>query len=267
VTQAIRPAVVVTTIACLAVAALAIAYGPIGPMLEHNVSVWLNNFAAGLGKGHMLTGPRLYAIAFAGGLLASLSPCILGLLPVNLSYIGALKIDSKLGAISVATTFVAGVGTVLIVLGLASALFFAVFATYRGQINVGVGLITIVMAMWMLGWVRLSVPPLVKKMPLGAGSYVVGVLYALIASPCASPVLIAVLGAAGASGSVVTAVLAMAVYTVGYTLVLWLASVFASVAVASRRILKHGELITRIAGIALLLVGAGTIIYGVKQLI
>jgi len=265
--RAVRGRLLVGTLACLAIVALAVAYGPAGPMLERNVAVWLNAFAAALGGGRELSGPRLYTAAFFGGLLASLSPCILGLLPVNLSYIGALKIESKARAVGVATAFVAGVATVLIVLGLVSALFFAVFVTYRGQINLFVGVITIVMALWMLGILRLSIPSPVKKMPKGVGSYVVGVLYALVASPCASPVLIAVLGAAGATGSLVTAAVVMVLYTIGYTLVLWLASIFASFAVASRRILAHGEWITRIAGFALFLLGVGSIVYGVRQLL
>ena len=37
----------------------------------------------------------LLPLAFLGGVLASISPCILGLLPVNLSYIGTLKINSR----------------------------------------------------------------------------------------------------------------------------------------------------------------------------
>ena len=37
----------------------------------------------------------LLPLAFIGGLLASISLCILALLPVNLSYIGTLKITSR----------------------------------------------------------------------------------------------------------------------------------------------------------------------------
>lgn len=37
----------------------------------------------------------LITLAFLGGLIASVSPCILALLPVNLSYIGTLKIKSR----------------------------------------------------------------------------------------------------------------------------------------------------------------------------
>jgi cytochrome c-type biogenesis protein len=214
--------------------------------------------------GEPLGGIRLYAFAFAGGLVASLSPCILGMLPVNLSYIGAQKLTSRTAAMRVATAFVGGVVVVTVAVGLISSLFFALFVSYRGQVNIAVGLVTIAMAAWMAGVLRFRVPA-VRAVPRGAGAFVVGVIFALAASPCASPVLVTVLGAAAGSGPIVS-MSAMAVYAVGYTLVLWLASVFAGVAAASRVVLVHGELITRASAALLLAIGLGTLVYGVRQL-
>jgi cytochrome c-type biogenesis protein len=54
----------------------------------------------------------LIPLAFVGGLIASISPCILSLLPVNLSYIGTLKINSRRDAFFKAGQFVLGVVTI-----------------------------------------------------------------------------------------------------------------------------------------------------------
>jgi len=43
--QAVRGGLLVGRLACTAIVALAIAYGPAGPMLERNVADWLNAFA------------------------------------------------------------------------------------------------------------------------------------------------------------------------------------------------------------------------------
>jgi cytochrome c-type biogenesis protein len=80
----------------------------------------------------------LVPLAFAGGLLASISPCILALLPVNLSYIGTLKIASRWDAFLKAGAFVLGAVTVLSLFGLFSSFAGLVIVEYKGYINIAV---------------------------------------------------------------------------------------------------------------------------------
>jgi cytochrome c-type biogenesis protein len=66
------------------------------------------------GESQPLTNPwLLISFAFGGGLLASISPCILAMLPVNLSYIGTLNVKSRRAAFWNATEFVLGVVTMV----------------------------------------------------------------------------------------------------------------------------------------------------------
>jgi cytochrome c-type biogenesis protein len=261
----LRTTAIVAGMIVVAAAVWSVADGPLGRMLELHVSQWLNAFSAMIQSSGGLTGPHLYLSALIGGLLASLSPCILGLLPLNLSYIGASSVTSRSVAMRLATLFVLGVATTTMIVGLISSLFFAVFVSYRGQVNIVVGAGIIVMALWMVGILRLRIPG-VAKIPSKGGPYLVGLSYALVATPCASPVLVAVLGAASAQGRVSITVAAMALYALGYTIVLWLASVFAGIVVTSRRLLEHGELITRLSAAALVLLGLGFVYYGFQQL-
>jgi cytochrome c-type biogenesis protein len=244
----------------------ATAWGPLGLLFEREVGLWQNAIAQRLHGPGALAGWRLYSVAFVGGLVASISPCILGMLPLNLSYIGASKLTSRIAALRTASMFVLGVIAVNVALGLVSSLFFTLFVQYRGPVNIGVGVLTTVMGLWMAGLVRLPTPQIGTRIPAGGGAFVVGVAFALIASPCASPVLAFMLGAVSLAGSPVRAVIAMTLYAVGYTLVLFLASLFAAVATASRRLLAHSALISRIAAAALVMVGIGTFLYGLRQL-
>lgn len=260
-----RPGIVAALVLIAAITG-AIAWGPLGLTFENLVSIWQNEVAGQLHGPVAIQGWRLYPIALFGGLIASISPCILGMLPLNLSYIGASKLASRTAALCLASSFVFGVIIVNVALGLVSSLFFALFVQYRAPVNIGVGALTVLMGLWLAGILRLPTPQVVTRVPPGSCSFIVGIIFALVASPCASPVLIFILGEVSLAGSPVRAVTAMTLYAIGYTLILFLASLFAGVAVASRRILPHSEFVSRIAAAMLVVIGIGTFTYGVTQL-
>ena len=196
----------------------------------------------------------LITLAFAGGLLASLSPCILALLPVNLSYIGTLKISSRRDAFFKAGQFVLGSVTILSLFGLVSSFAGAVMVDFRGYFNLAVGLLMGLMGLWLAGVIHLPLPQLKLDSP-ATGPYGVGLTFALVSSPCASPVLFAVLAAAAASGSQLLGVLTMVSYAFGYTGLIFMASLFTGLATSSRKLLQHSEALVRFGSLALILTG------------
>jgi len=197
----------------------------------------------------------LLPLAFVGGVLASVSPCILALLPVNLSYIGTLTIKSRWDAFTKAGLFVLGAVTILSLFGLVSSFAGAMMVEYRGYINIVVGLIMAVMGLWLMGVIKLHLPQMNVNLPQ-AGPYGVGLTFALVSSPCASPVLFGVLAAAAATGSQVLGTLTMVSYALGYTILIFLASLFTGLAKQSNKLLKHSEGIIRFGSLALILTGA-----------
>jgi cytochrome c-type biogenesis protein len=245
-------------------ATVALARGPVANALERVVGFLQNTVAQFANADTSLHGATLFGIAFVGGLVASISPCILGMLPVNLAYIGAIGVRSRSQAVLIASMFVAGVVVVNALLGLFSSLFFAVIVQYRAAVNIGVGVLMTAMGLWLAGWIRLRLPT-IARIPRGAGPFAVGIVFALVASPCASPVLVAVLAAAAKTGSPIAAAATMTVYSIGYTAVLFLASLSAGIAAGSRNLLRYGDLITKTGQVALLVVGIGTVVYGISQ--
>jgi cytochrome c-type biogenesis protein len=208
----------------------------------------------------------LLPLAFIGGVLASVSPCILALLPVNLSYIGTLNIKSRWDAFTKAGLFVLGAVTILSLFGLASSFAGAVMVEYRGYINIVVGLIMAVMGLWLMGVVQLPLPQINVNLPQ-AGPYGVGLTFALVSSPCASPVLFAVLAAAAATGSQVLGTLTMVSYALGYTILIFLASLFTALAKQSKQLLKHSEGVIYFGSVALMITGGYYLIQGTRWFI
>ncbi len=206
----------------------------------------------------------LIVLAFLGGLLASVSPCILGMLPVNLSYIGTLKIKSRWDAFVQAGLFVLGTVTVLSLVGFFASFIGAFTVLYKGHLNLAVGLIMTLMGLWLIGIINIPLPTTNIPLPKSAGSYGVGFTFALVSSPCASPVLFAVLTAAAASGSQALGMLTMVSYALGYTMLIFLASLFTGLAKQSRKLLQHSEMVIRFGSVALIITGIYYLFSGAK---
>jgi cytochrome c-type biogenesis protein len=204
----------------------------------------------------------LIPLAFLGGLLASISPCILSLLPVNLSYIGTLNIKSRRDALFKAGQFVLGVVTIFSLLGLFASFASLLLVEFRGHINVVVGAIILLMGLSFSGLFHLPLPQTNFSLPI-KNPYGVGLTFALVSSPCSSPVLFAVIAAAAATGSQFISTVTMVAYGLGYTAVLFFASLFAGFALMSRTLLTKSDAIIRFGSVALILAGGYYLITGI----
>jgi cytochrome c-type biogenesis protein len=237
--------------------------GPISQGLEHLISIIENRYQEWFTKQDTANPLVLMPLAFVGGLIASVSPCILALLPLNLTYIGTRNITSRGDAFIKAGLFVLGNVIILGLFGLVSSFAGAVMVEYRGHINVIVGAIILIMGFGLLGLIRIPLPQ-INLDGSNFGPFGVGLTFALVSSPCASPVLFAVLAAAGASGSQLLAVLTMASYAFGYTIIIFLASLLTGFAKQAKLLLQYSENITKFGSAALILAGIYYLVTGVQ---
>src|SRR3990167_6868492 len=91
---------------------------------EHSVSEFLK-------ANQGLPLPLLILFAFGGGLSASLTPCVVPMIPLYLSYIGATKITSKKDAIGKSLMFCLGSAVVFSALGLFASFTSFVMIEYK----------------------------------------------------------------------------------------------------------------------------------------
>ena len=100
------------------------------------------------------------AIIFLAGLLTSLTPCMLSMLPITMGYIGGYQAKGRLQAAAQSTWFSLGLATTLAGLGILAATFGRIY----GQIGIGlpiaVSLIAIIMGLNLLEILPLRFPSL-----------------------------------------------------------------------------------------------------------
>jgi cytochrome c-type biogenesis protein len=188
------------------------------------------------------------------------------LLGVNLTYIGTREFTSRWDALIKAGAFVLGVVTVLSLLGLFSSFAGAVMVGYRGYVNIAVGAVILVMGLSLLEIIRLPLPKIGLALPV-TGPYTAGLTFALVSSPCTSPVLFAVIAAAGATGSPIISTLTMVSYALGTTVIIFIASLFAGLAKQTHVLLQNSQWVMRIGAGLLIIMGGYYLVNGIRWLI
>ncbi|MBD1921631.1 sulfite exporter TauE/SafE family protein [Microcoleus sp. FACHB-831] len=171
-------------------------------------------------------------VIFAAGLLTSLTPCMLSMLPITIGYIGGYETQSRLSAAVQSTWFSLGLATTLAALGILAALLGKVY----GQVGVGlpiiVSIVAILMGLNLLDALPIQLPSwggldwISKDLPKGVRSYLIGLTFGVVASPCSTPVLATLLFWVAQTKDLILGAALLLSYTAGYVAPLILAGTF-----------------------------------------
>ncbi|AKG24323.1 cytochrome c biogenesis protein CcdA [Calothrix sp. 336/3] len=200
-------------------------------------------------------------VIFMAGLLTSLTPCMLSMLPITIGYIGGYEAKTRWQAAAQSTWFALGLATTLAAMGIIAALVGKVY----GQVGIGLPIIVSILAI-LMGLNLLEALPLTfpsfggtewisQELPSGVRAYLIGLSFGVVASPCSTPVLASLLGWVANSQDLLLGGVLLISYTAGYVAPLILAGTFTASIKKILELRRWSSWINPVSGV--LLVGFG----------
>ncbi|CAK6701450.1 putative c-type cytochrome biogenesis protein CcdA [Synechococcus sp. WH 5701] len=206
-------------------------------------------------------------MVFSAGLLTSLGPCSLSLLPITVAYMAGFSSPEAPGqAWQRSLSFAAGIVAALVLLGGTTSLLGRLYGQVPGVVPTVVALLAVVMGLNLLGLVRLPLPagpdPELwrQRVPAPLAPLAAGAAFGLAASPCTTPVLAVLLAWIAQQGQPLVGMLLLTCFGAGQVIPLMLAGTAAAAMPRLLALRERSRWIPPISGVVLLASGGLTLL-------
>lgn len=201
--------------------------------------------------------------SFIGGVIASISPCSLAMLPLIIGYIGGYSKETPFRTFLQLCCFILGTAIVFTLIGIACALTGNVFASaLGGYFTLIIASLLLVMGLKLLEILDFETPTIIKAMPTNTTNSIflypvlLGITFALAGTPCSTPILAGIMAFATIGKNIALAILMLFLFALGQGLILILAGLFTSSLKNMQALAKYTEKLLKLSGILLVLVAA-----------
>ena len=205
----------------------------------------------------------LFLTSFIGGLIASISPCSLAMLPIIIGYIGGYSDAKPSKTLLQMFLFICGTALVFSIIGIICAITGKVFVSNPYFVLLLASVI-LVMGLKLVGILNFEFPVIIKEMPKSSGSWfypiLLGGVFALVGSPCSTPILAGIMAFASLSANILNAIIMLFLFSLGQGLILIIAGFLTSKLKSWNNFYKISEVLVKICGV-LLIVAALYIFY------
>lgn len=202
----------------------------------------------------------MLAVSFLGGLLASVSPCSLAMLPIIIGYVGGYSHGSPIKTLMQMLFFVFGSSLVFATIGIICAVTGKVFVSFAPiYFILLLASLLMVMGLNIIGILDFNMPVIIKQIPQSSGQNVVlypiliGAVFALAGTPCSTPILAGIMAFASMSSNIMYAVLMLFMFSLGQGLILIIAGVFTSSLKGFKNFAHISEMLLKFSGVLLIL--------------
>ena len=203
--------------------------------------------------------PLTLLMVFTGGLLTSLGPCSLSLLPITVAYLAGFKNKQK--PLQKTISFCGGIVISLVILGSLSGFLGKIYGQLPGFFSIFISLLAIVMGLNLLGLLKFSLPSgpdpdiWTSKVPPSCAPVSAGLAFGLASSPCTTPVLAVLLAWVAKQGNPLNGTIFLGSFAIGQVVPLVVAGTFAASIPKFLSFRRIGKWIPPISGVILLTVG------------
>jgi len=213
--------------------------------------------------------PIDYILAFSGGVLVSLTPCVYPIIPVTVFYISAKSGSSKIRSFILSLIFVTGLAITYSILGLIASvggMFFGRISSHPiTQIAVGVIIVlfglNMLLDLFSFSWHG----PKVDTRKGYFSTLLLGLSTGLIVSPCLTPALASILAYLATKKNVIYGMSLLMAFAYGMGLILILAGTFSSILVNLPKSGKWMVYIKRIGSSVVIIFGLYFIYQGIRR--
>lgn len=202
-----------------------------------------------------------YFISFLEGIITFISPCLLPMLPIYISYFAGGGQRSTKKSLLGATGFVTGFTLVFVIMGALAGTIGGLLREYQTAVNVISGLIVIFFGLNFLGIIKINLfrgsKRAVNTDNMGFFSAVLfGVVFSIGWTPCVGAFLGSALMLASQHGHVVEGMLMLLAYSLGLGIPFILSAVLIDYLKSTFDFIKRNyEVINKISGGLLILIG------------
>jgi len=211
-----------------------------------------------------------YLASFIAGLLTFVSPCVLPLIPVYISFITGVSVSelknesgrTLLRTFLSALFFVLGFSFVFVLLGATASYFGNVLGAHKNIIRWVGGSAVIIFGLHLSGILRINFLYSEKRLNLEKfsggylGAFLVGLAFAAGWTPCIGPILSSILVLASAQGTVYKGMLLLSAYSLGFGIPFLLTALFVNLALGMfSKIKNYYGYIETASGVILIIVG------------
>lgn len=167
-----------------------------------------------------------YLAVFVGGMLTSSNPCVLATIPLVIGYVGGYSEGDRRKALLYSLTFIFGLSITFTILGAMASLIGGLFGMVNQTWYFIIGGVAIAIGLHLIGLFELNIPVPVHLQPKQRGllgAFLLGLVFGMVSSPCATPVLVLVLTMVASKGELAYGVSLLFIYALGHCALIFLA--------------------------------------------